>query len=202
MTVELYRSVNAQQDPDLKDMLVCGEINIVKCPKCGDIFYAEHFVLYMDVQEELIAFVYPVSFEDEREQWECKMNEEYTAIQADLHEKAYENIRPVIFFGLDTLAELLKHEELQTDEIDVFKSVHKELDIKIAKIARAEGRSNRIPHFLPYTGNENGSRSGRIKDGIEKLLKVIPDMDSYRMVLERIKANPSFLEKMEIEFLK
>ena len=56
---DLYNSINAEDDPDLKESLVCGEINVVCCPKCSQIFYAEHFVLYHDPSVELIAFVYP-----------------------------------------------------------------------------------------------------------------------------------------------
>ncbi|GHT36149.1 hypothetical protein AGMMS49593_00250 [Endomicrobiia bacterium] len=48
--VELFCATSTVDNPELKEALMAGEINFVFCPyhNCGEMFYAERFVLYHD----------------------------------------------------------------------------------------------------------------------------------------------------------
>ena len=56
---ELWKAVNVFDDPDLKEVILSGRFNTVECPKCHKIFYHEHFFIYQDLQNEMIAYIYP-----------------------------------------------------------------------------------------------------------------------------------------------
>jgi len=109
--VELYSSINVQQDPELREKILAGELNVVVCPECSMPFYAERFVLYLDPSAELIAFVYPALFVSDRPCWEKKMFEDFENAQKELPDFFFKEQKfsytPVIFFGLDNLVEVL-----------------------------------------------------------------------------------------------
>ena len=52
---EVWKAVNVFDDPDLKDVILSGRFNTVECPHCKKVFYHEHFFMYQDLQNELIA---------------------------------------------------------------------------------------------------------------------------------------------------
>src|SRR5712691_7309796 len=106
---ELYESVSAGDDPDLKDMILAGEFNMVKCPSCFNMLYGERFVLYHDAPLELMAFVHPLGREPQKEQLKTEMQNSFARLQAGLEKKLpYE---PCLLFGLDRLCEILVREE-------------------------------------------------------------------------------------------
>ena len=63
----IWTAVHAKQDPELKDLLMGGELNMVMCPECSHVAYHEHFVLYQDPAAELVAYVYPDAQREEAE---------------------------------------------------------------------------------------------------------------------------------------
>jgi hypothetical protein len=73
----LLSALSVSDNPELKEALIAGEINLVSCPKCGEMFYAECFILYHDSRNELIAFVYPLSFQNQGAQCKMKMRKEF-----------------------------------------------------------------------------------------------------------------------------
>src|ERR1051326_2089305 len=80
--VEAWSIVNVQEDPELKDLLLGGELNMSECRSCQKIFYAEHFLLYHDPSAELMAFVYPYAFRIEKERYEEKTRSDFEQSQA------------------------------------------------------------------------------------------------------------------------
>ena len=44
-TVEVWSVINVDLDPELKDLLLGGELNMTECEACHKTFYAEHFLL-------------------------------------------------------------------------------------------------------------------------------------------------------------
>src|SRR5687767_14984980 len=81
-TVEEWSLVNVKLDPELKDLLLGGELNMGECEACGKMFYAEHFLLYHDPDAQLMAFVYPLSDEAKRSELEKKTQDDFQASQA------------------------------------------------------------------------------------------------------------------------
>src|SRR3954465_13715962 len=61
----VWVAIHAGQDPELKDLLLGGELNLVSCPGCLHVFYQDHFLIYQEPAAELVVYVYP---EGQREQ--------------------------------------------------------------------------------------------------------------------------------------
>ena len=110
---ELLSAVSVSDNPELKEALIAGEINLVSCPKCGQMFYAERFILYHDSANEFIAFVYPLSFQNQAAQCKEKMQSEFSKAVANFseEEKKKMNYEPFLIFGIEDLVLLLKAEQ-------------------------------------------------------------------------------------------
>jgi hypothetical protein len=185
---EIWYSVNVKTEPVLKEILRAGELNIVRCPGCGTMSYAEQFVLYLDPDWELLAFVYPKEYEKERAIWEKKMNEEYERSQDEAPEGEKLSYPPMIFFGMDELLNLVEFEELQRDELEVLESIHKNLGLGLVRLKHSYARGKKLPPVLPVTmsGGEKPLNE-RIIAGLKKLLDFMPDMEIYRKTFEKSK---------------
>ena len=55
----VWTAIHSAQDPELKDLLLGGEINLLMCPDCAHVAFQDHFILYQDPAAELIAYIYP-----------------------------------------------------------------------------------------------------------------------------------------------
>src|SRR5579872_7474332 len=66
----VWTAIHAKEDSELKDLLWGGELNLLICPHCGQVFFYEHFLLYQDPAEEILAYVYPEREETNRTELE------------------------------------------------------------------------------------------------------------------------------------
>ena len=55
----VWVGIHAGQDPELKDLLLGGELNIVSCTGCSYVSFQERFLIYQEPAAELVAYVYP-----------------------------------------------------------------------------------------------------------------------------------------------
>ncbi|HKZ72329.1 MAG TPA: CpXC domain-containing protein [Nitrospirota bacterium] len=66
----LYSSINVSEEPELQEKLLKGEINKVICPRCRETFFAGRFLLYHDMEKNLMIWMAPkvegVSQDDNR----------------------------------------------------------------------------------------------------------------------------------------
>jgi hypothetical protein len=115
----VWTAVHAAQDPQLKDMLLGGELNILFCPQCGHTFFYEHFLLYQDPRLKLVAYVHPVAEENRREELEMSMDRGFDEAQAAFELKDRLSYRPVLVFGLDQLKERIRNDEKKLLEAEV-----------------------------------------------------------------------------------
>jgi hypothetical protein len=168
---ELWNAINATEDPELKDALLCGEINIVRCPACGQMLYAEHFLLYHDPQNEMIAFVYPSTFADKREHWEKKMMDDFQSALVQMEDGEKINYEPVLLFGLDALTDIVRTEEEDLDEISILEYCAKELGLELIKLQPSLSRPLHIPRTLPRLKIKGAGLREEILAGIDVLLK-------------------------------
>src|SRR5438067_1125064 len=106
---ELYQSVSAGDEPDLKDQILAGEFNMVRCPACSQLLYGERFVLYHDSAQELMAFIYPVGMQDKKAEIEKEMAQTYAKLRAEANPGAL-HYEPNLLFGMDRLCEMLTRE--------------------------------------------------------------------------------------------
>ncbi|MFH2070557.1 MAG: CpXC domain-containing protein [Elusimicrobiota bacterium] len=194
---ELVSAVNAGQHPFLKDTLMSGGLNVVACPSCNTLFYAERFLLYIDLAEELVAFVYPKSYSDESHQWQEKMHSDFekarSLIDADEGNGGLE-YPPVILFGMDSLVELLQKEQSARDEIEMLEiaSAGKGNALSVLRLKPVVAREMHLPPVLPRVKSDGNDLRKEVISGLEKLLEIFPDMEVFRGIYERIRKDDSF----------
>lgn len=168
---ELWNAINVVEDPELKDALLAGEINIVCCPACGQILYAEHFILYHDPRHELIAFVYPLSFADRKEHWERKMREDFEQATKDLLAEEVITYEPVLLFGLDALYDIVRTEEEDLDEIAILEYCAKDLGLSLIHLKPSLSRPLHIPMVIPRKHIKGAMPREEILAGLDVLLE-------------------------------
>ncbi len=148
--VELYESISVKENPELKDAVLAGELNVVRCPSCKHMIYAERFLLYHDKDQELLAFVYPKDTEDQEQSLNLEMSKRFKTLQESLPAEDKFKYVPFLLFGLDALCDLIVAEESLRDESDVVFALAENLDLTTKKISIDLARRCKLPLVLPF----------------------------------------------------
>ena len=193
---ELWKAINVFDDPDLKEVLLSGRFNTVECPKCHKVFYHEHFFMYQDLQNELIAYVYPKEDEKSAKSLRKKMLSDFASLSKDIEELAEIDFEPVIYFGIEDLVNTIKNEDYIKDEIDILNFIAKRIELDLIKIKPSKARNLCILHTIPKSKKSSGDIKKDIVSGLEQLLKYNPNLVEYENFLARIKQNISCLDEI------
>lgn len=193
---ELWKAINVFDDPDLKEVLLSGRFNTVECPKCHKVFYHEHFFMYQDLQNELIAYVYPKEDEKSAKNLREKMLSDFASLSKDIEELAEIDFEPVIYFGVEDLINTIKNEDYIKDEIDILNFIAKRIELDLIKIKPSKARNLCILHTIPKSKKSSGDIKKDIVSGLEQLLKYNPNLVEYENFLARIKQNISCLDEI------
>ena len=183
---ELWDGVNAQEQPDLKELLLDGELNIVVCPSCGEMFYAEHFMIYFDPSEELLAFVFPEARKREKEKCSKEMREKFENIKLESNSYGVD-YEPMVLFGLESLMEFLVKQEENELEIQVVEKLAKELGLGIARLRPSIARTYGIPKVLPRRRSQTNGSVDDIYAGLNDLTRKNRHLKFYSHALEKIR---------------
>jgi hypothetical protein len=180
----VWVAIHAGQDPQLKELLLGGELNLVSCPECAHVAFHDHFLIYQDPAIELIAYVYP----------EIQKREETTLRAAmlqgfkDATESAPPDQRPAygptLLFGLESLIELLQKEEEMAEQSDVAEAVCKAEKIPFDSLHPAKARANQAPATIPKSASQASRTS--VLAGLDKLLALNPALTEYVKLRDRI----------------
>jgi hypothetical protein len=116
----VWTSINAKEDPELKDLLLGGELNILFCPECSHTFFYEHFLLYIDPKLKLAAYIYPPHEESHKADIEIMMKRAFSEAQETFAPKDRLTDEPLLLFGLDELQRKIREEDqrLLTEEVE------------------------------------------------------------------------------------
>ncbi|MDR2709603.1 MAG: CpXC domain-containing protein [Elusimicrobiota bacterium] len=188
---ELVTSIAAGEDIDVKERILTGGLNLVKCPNCGRVFYAETFILYHDNKNQLLAYVYPLECKDQKEEYEKQMRQEFNKAMADFGESI--NYQPIILFGIEALANLLLKEQDMEDEEMIARYFCKERHFYTIELPSAFARKYGIVRVLPTT--KQGDPLG-IAEAVKSLVEYNPQLVFYKTLYDRISQgdfNPSNL---------
>ncbi len=188
---EIYQSISVKEDPDLKDSLLGGQFNVVQCPTCRQMVYAEHFVLYHDSAQELLAFVYPKGLESQTEQIQIAMSDAFKQMQAGTPLDQQIRYQPFLLFGLDSLCDLLNIEDEISDELKIVQALSEAMDMPYRKIHFDSARRNNIPALLPIDapltpGKKQKPAAAAAASGIKKILASNPHLVHYQRFLKKI----------------
>ena len=189
---ELWNAINISEDPDLKELVIAGEVNVVCCPECGTLFYAEHFLLYQDSDTEILAFVYPSEFEKDASHWHKKMITDFNKAMAALEADARIRYQPLLLFGLNALVDLIRNDEDENDEAAVLSHVCGEAGVHLLHLHPSITRAQQLVKILPYVPNPGASLRDQVLAGLEKLIAYNPHLVRYKENRALIVANKSW----------
>lgn len=199
---ELISAISASDDRELKEALIAGELNIVSCPKCGEMFYAECFILYHDSINELIAFVYPLSFQNQAAQCRQKMQKEFKLALENFTGKQKINYDPLLIFGVEDLVFLLKAEQEMEDEEMILSYIAANIGLKIMKISPSIARTIGIPKSLPVMLNDKELEIKSVISALKILIDYNPNLLNYVKLLERLSKNKEIIENIKKSLIK
>jgi hypothetical protein len=180
-TVEVWSVINVDLDPELKDLLLGGELNIAECEACHKTFYAEHFLLYHDPGAELMAFVYPLVNELQRDEYEKQTQANFETSQALAGEAERLPYPAVTLFGLDSLLRLVEREDEEVLQAEIAGHLAKEHGWPTVALKRSVARRLQLPPLVLRPA------------ALESLLKVNDRLSVYQELLARVKTNPALL---------
>jgi hypothetical protein len=185
---QLVSAISVSDNFELKEALIAGELNLVTCPECGQIFYAECFILYHDSQNELISFVYPLSFQEQATQCMAKMKREFKLALENFNDRDKITYEPILLFGIEDLVLLLRKEQDIEDEETILKHLANNLKLTVVKIAPSVARKLAIPKFIPFhihKENQDFNEKSLIL-GLDTLVKHNPNLEHYVDFFKRI----------------
>ena len=183
---QLLSAISVSDNYELKEALIAGEINLVTCPECGQMFYAECFILYHDSQNELISFVYPRSFQEQATQCVAKMKKEFKLALENFNDKNKITYEPVLLFGIEDLVSLLRREQDIEDEEAILTHLASNLKLNIVKIAPSIARKLAIPKLMPFYKNSQNFSEKSLILGLEGLIRHNPNLEHYVDFFKRI----------------
>lgn len=182
--VDVWSIVNVKEDPELKDLLLGGELNMTECASCKHIFYAEHFIIYHESDRELMAFVYPLASAQDAQKWIDKTAIDFTVFQASTEAGSALNYKPVTLFGLEDLVQLVQKEEEMNVQSEIVKTLADQGNFSTKTLRAGKARELGLPLVLPLAGE--GEPRDRVKKGVEEVLKINDRLFVYRDLLAQL----------------
>lgn len=187
--VEVWTFVRADMDGRLRDALLAGDLNLLCCPDCGALYYPESTVVYSDPQAELLAFIFPPSYEAEAERWRKKMREDHAAMQAALKGKTEPLLgEPLICFGLEPFRELLQSDDDLEDEARVAEYLCKDLGLAVAAVDRAFAREKRLPYLLPAGKTGAPRTQAGVLGALDAVVKANDRLEGFARWRDQVRA--------------
>jgi hypothetical protein len=193
---EVWSIINVKEDPELKDLLLGGEINMVECHSCREVYYVDHFLIYHDPDEELIAFVYPLKYKEQDIDWEAKTKTDFEQSQSSLEPADRISYTPLTLFGLDSLVEIVTKVEEASIQSEIVATLAAQNNFPVRNLKPGAARRQNLPKVLPVAPDEGLSARDAVIKGIERLLAINDRLFVYGQTREMISNNP----EVNIEF--
>jgi len=183
---DFWTVVRGDSDPDLKEMIISGEFDLLGCPRCSAVFSHEEPFLYIDPRFELLVFVMPEDYLPEKEKWLAKMKADYEALDPGGLGGGFSGIEPAYFFGVGELSALLLRDRDMEEESEVLACLAGENKLKTAGIKAASARARDLPFCLPYCGAAP-ARAGAIS-AVKKLLSINDAMPRLKKLFAELES--------------
>jgi len=187
---EVWSFINGDRSPELRELVAAQECNLLICPACGAVFFAETPYIYFEAAAEVLVFVFPASFQAEEPRWRQKMAEDCKAFKQAMGDKLPLGMEPEICFGPEHLAASLSEDTYRAEEVEVMEAVAQELGLSLYHVRPGFARSQGIPASLPYAPAKNGGGVTRANliAGLERLLAANDRLTAYQSYLDKLRA--------------
>ena len=174
--VEYWSLVRADEDPDLKQAALGGELNLLRCPECGTYFHHKGELIYFDAPAELLVFVFAKDSKEKQNELRQRMEQDYQIIKNTLLKQLDMNYPPVLVFGLDELKDLLHHTEEVTAESEVIAAASATEGFAVVRLKPSYAREHHFPFYVPVlakatTANDYAVAASKVlKSGLKSKL--------------------------------
>lgn len=179
--VEIWSFVRGDVDSDLRESLLAGDLNLLVCEDCGEVFMPETSMVYFDPKTELLAFIFPEWYRKEEARWRKKMRADYEEMKGVIG-GTHPPSEPVIFFGMEEASRSMQKEEELEDQVRIAAILAPQQGLEVYPVDRAYARSRGLPHLLPCSpapkGKDN-TREDALK-GLLILLKANDKLEGFR----------------------
>lgn len=188
----VWTAVHASEDPELKELLLGGELNLVQCPSCAHVAYHDHFVLYQDPEAELVVYIYPQHQQPDEAFLRKTMLKSFAEAQAVYSPNQRKTYKPIMLFGLEALVEMMTEEELRAEQSQIAQYICKEKKIPMVLLKPSEARRLGIMRTLPLESEKKSANRANILGGLKKLLAENPTLDLYAKFLKDVADDASW----------
>lgn len=185
----IWSFVHGGKDVILRDQAKAMECNLLLCPSCGAAFLPEAPWIYYEPADEILAFVFPLTFKSEEAKWREKMSADFAAMRGALGDHLPVGHEPEVFFGPEGLAQLLEFEDWRRDERDVMAFFAKDLKLAVYKASPAWAREHGAPSWLPYEG-KSATRDS-VSAGIKKIIAANDRLTAWSDYLKTLEKDPA-----------
>ncbi|MBR3632616.1 MAG: hypothetical protein IKN49_06135 [Elusimicrobiaceae bacterium] len=167
--------VNVTQNPELKDAVLGGELNLFCCPQCQTFFHGDTDLIYLDEEARLLIFVFSEKNRDQQAQLVHKMQHDYLLLKDTLLKQINLDFGPMCVFGLEELKGVVQKEEERMDESQVIAAAAASLGMRVARLEPAWAREHNFPLYVAVGADETaksfaGSARKVLKSGLKSPL--------------------------------
>ena len=152
---DYYCFIRADETPELKDAILGGELNLMRCPECGEFFHYEKELIYLDATNELLVFMFPLSLKENETELKKRMEQDYRAVKDTLLKSLKMDYPPICVFGLEELKHLLENEEQITLESQAVAAASASEGFEVARLKPSYARSHHFPYYIPAAPHAN-----------------------------------------------
>ena len=165
---ERWSFINVTQDPDLKEAILGGELNLLRCEHCNTFFHCDSDLIYLDEEAQLLVFVFSEKNRAKQKELVAKMQQDYQLLKDTLFKKMDFEFNPIYVFGLEGLKEVLEKEEQRNDESQVIAVAAAALGLKVVRLMPQWAREHNYPLYAA-AGEDETAKS--FADSAGKVLK-------------------------------
>lgn len=148
--------VRGDRDSEIKELILSGEFDLLMCPKCEKMFPHEEPFLYIDPPRDILAFVMPESYQEQKEKWTAKMRADYEPLKDSLCAAQGLASEPLFLFGLAPLAALLEADRDREEETEVLEFLAREEGMSLVPVKPAAARELDITFTIPLPSGLKG----------------------------------------------
>lgn len=141
--------IRADENPDLKDAILGGELHLARCPECGAFFHHEKELIYLDPSNELLVFMLPSESKAREAELRKRMQDDYRTVKDVLLKDLKLDYPPVCVFGLEELKLLLENEQRTALESEIVAAASAAEGFEIARLKPSYAREHHFPYYIP-----------------------------------------------------
>ena len=174
--------VNVKENPELKEAVLGGELNLFCCPTCQTFFHGDTDLIYVDEEAQLLVFVFAEKNRKNKAKLISKMQQDYLLLKDTLLKQSHLDYGPICVFGLEELKGVVEKEEKRNDESQAIAAAAAVLGMKVARLDPQWARENDFPLYTAAGADETaksfaGSARKVLKAGLKSpLLKHFAEM--------------------------